>query len=170
MPTHSIGMILVLTVFVETLLDLLDLYTHHRMSTSIGPLYSLETFIDIRIRLNQEASAANIPRYALYASEATSQNTNGATPKPRNGVDPTSPFTPVTPGAISPSTGAPTSATGIRGQNGTVRFMLDAARANHERAEVDKYYRVEEEEYEVEMSPPPEPERRAQQSSLQRVR
>jgi len=139
------------------------------MSTSVGPLYSLETFIDIRIRLNQEASAANIPRYALYASETTSQNTNGATPKPRNGVEPTSPFTPATPGAISPSTGAPTSATGIRGQNGTVRFMLDAARANREHAEVDKYYKVEEEEYEVDVDME-EPERKTQQPPSQRVR
>lgn len=155
----------------ETLLDLLDLYTHHRTSTSIGPLYSLETFIDIRIRLNQEASAAKIPRYALYASEATTKGTNGTTPKPRNGVDPTSPLTPATPGGISPSTGAPTSATGIRGQNGTVRFMLDAARANHERAEVDKYYKVEEEEYEVEVPASADrEERRGQQPSFQRVR
>jgi CTD kinase subunit beta len=151
----------------ETLLDLLDLYTHHRMSTSIGPLYSLEKFIDIRIALNQEASAANIPRYALYASEAASQeDTNGATPKAVNGNDKASPFTPVTPGTISPST--LTSATGIRGQNGTVRFMLDAERANQERAEVDRYYKVEEEEYEVAVDTE-ESDRRAQQPSPQQT-
>jgi CTD kinase subunit beta len=137
----------------ETLLDLLDLYTHHRGSTSVGPLYTLEAFIDIRIGLNQEASAANIPRYALYSSESASDSrasTNGA--KHRNGIGPTSPITPATPGTISPATNqAPTSAIGIRGQNGTVRFMLDAARARDERAEVDKYHKIEEEEYEVEV-------------------
>lgn len=62
----------------------------------------------------------------------------------------TSPNTPATPGTISP--GQPdASATGGRGQNGTVRFMLDAARARDERTEVEKYYMVEEEEYEIEV-------------------
>lgn len=138
----------------ETLLDLLDLYTHHRSSTSVGPLYTLETFIDIRIGLNQEAAASNIPRYSLYASETPSDSqapANGS--RPRNGIDPTSPLTPATPGTISsPNTAQPpTSAIGIRGQNGTVRFMLDAARARDERNEVEKFHKVEEEEYEVEV-------------------
>jgi CTD kinase subunit beta len=135
----------------ETLLDLLDLYTHHRTSTLVGPLYSLEKFINIRITLNQEASAANIPRYALYASEKSPHATNGTNSKPRNGVEPPSPLTPATPGTISPGTAAPTSAIGIRGQNGTVRFMLDAARARNEKATVEKYHKTEEEEYEVEV-------------------
>jgi CTD kinase subunit beta len=136
----------------ETLLDLLDLYTHHRSATSVGPSYTLEHFINIRIGLNQEASAANIPRYSQYKSElaAGAESTNGA--KPRNGIDPTSPLTPATPVAVSPGADqAPKSAIGIRGQNGTVRFMLDAARAHDERAEVEKFHKVEEEEYEVEV-------------------
>jgi CTD kinase subunit beta len=137
----------------ETLLDLLDLYMHHRSSTSIGPLYTLETFLNIRIGLNNEATAANLPRYTLYTSDATpdaQQGSNGF--KSRNGFDPTSPLTPATPGTVSPGNGqAPTSAIGIRGQNGTVRFMLDAARARDERNEVDKFHKVEEEEYEVEV-------------------
>ncbi|KAF2024649.1 cyclin-like protein [Setomelanomma holmii] len=137
----------------ETLLDLLDLYTHHRGLTAVGPLYTLEAFINIRIGLNQEASDAKIPRYALYASEATSDTpagTNGA--KLRNGLDPTSPLTPVTPSTVSPGNAQPpTSAIGVRGQDGTVRFMLDAARARDERDEVEKYHKIEEEEYEVEV-------------------
>jgi CTD kinase subunit beta len=141
----------------ETLLDLLDLYTHQRSATSIGPLYSLETFINIRITLNTEASRLSLPRFTPYASEKTLSTaaTSPATPaalnglKPRNGVE-TAPTTPATPGTISPAqpdAGAP----GARGQGGTVRFMLDAARARDERAQVDKYHRVEEEEYEVEV-------------------
>jgi CTD kinase subunit beta len=137
----------------ETLLDLLDLYTHHRGLTFVGPLYTLEAFIDIRIGLNQEASAANIPRYTLYASDASTDaqfGTNGI--KSRNNIDPTSPLTPITSGTISPGNAqAPTSAIGIRGQNGTVRFMLDTARARDERNEVDKFHKIEEEEYEVEV-------------------
>ncbi|KAH6629598.1 cyclin-like protein [Boeremia exigua] len=140
----------------ETLLDLLDLYTHHRSATSIGPLYPLETFINIRITLNTEASRLSLPRFTPYASETPSTTTSPATPaavnglRARNGVDTTGLNTPNTPGTVSP--GQPdTGVTGVRGQNGTVRFMLDAARARDERAEVDKYHRVEEEEYEVEV-------------------
>jgi CTD kinase subunit beta len=152
----------------ETLLDLLDLYTHHRGSTSVGPLYTLEAFIDIRIGLNQEASAANIPRYALYASEAPSDaqhSSNGF--KPRNGIDPTSPLTPATPGTVSPGNAQPpTSAIGIRGQNGTVRFMLDAARARDERNEVDRFHKIEEEEYEVEVPIDSRPDDRDKRSRV----
>jgi CTD kinase subunit beta len=149
----------------ETLLDLLDLYTHHRMATNIGPLHSLETFISIRITLNQEADAQKIPRFTLYTSESPhytkdpSTVLNGTT-KPRNGIDPTSPLTPATPSTLSPKqTQPPTSAIGIRGQNGTVRFMLDAARARDERAAVDKFHKIEEEEYDVEVPNEPEPKR-----------
>lgn len=137
----------------ETLLDLLDLYTHHRGGTTVGPLYNLETFINIRISLNQEASSANIPRFTTYAAESaadTHMSFNGS--KARNGIESTSPLTPATPGTISPGTAQPpTSAIGVRGQHGTVRFMLDAARARDEHAEVDKYYKPQEEEYEVEV-------------------
>ncbi|XPS78603.1 Beta-glucosidase [Ascochyta lentis] len=157
----------------ETLLDLLDLYTHHRSSTSIGPLYPLETFINIRITLNTEASHLSLPRYTLYASEAPTSSTvastpkaatNGSKPQPRNGIDTTSPNTPDTPGTISPGQ-PPASAIGVRGQNGTVRFMLDAARARDEAVQVDKYHKVEEEEYEVEV-----PNDRADDAERRRVR
>ncbi|KAK4692352.1 CTD kinase subunit beta, partial [Lecanoromycetidae sp. Uapishka_2] len=85
----------------ETLLDLLDLYTHHQNSTLVGPQHALETFIGIRIALNQEAS------------------TKGAT-KP-----------------------------GLK--EGTVRFMLDPQRAAEEEKTVAEFFKVEEEEYEVEV-------------------
>ncbi|KAG9382753.1 Cyclin [Pyrenophora tritici-repentis] len=137
----------------ETLLDMLDLYTHHRSATSVGPSYTLEHFINIRIGLNQEASAANIPRYSQYAFETALSGDNTANGlKARNGIDPTSPLTPATPVTLSPGVDQPPkSAIGIRGQNGTVRFMLDAARAHDERAAVEKFHKVEEEEYEVEV-------------------
>jgi CTD kinase subunit beta len=146
------------------MLDLLDLFTHHRGVTYVGPLYSLETFINIRITLNQEASAANIPRYTLYGSEsntkASSHPSNGL--KPRNGIDPTSPLTPASPNTISPGTIVPpTNLIGKRGETGTVRYMLDEKRARDERNEVEKYTKIVEEEYEVEVAIEPEraPER-----------
>lgn len=151
----------------ETLLDLLDLYTHNRMSTAVGPLYTLETFIDIRIGLNQEASAASIPRYAPYASDTAEPQIGSNGLKARNGIDPTSPLTPATPGTNSPSTNQPlTSALGVRGQSGTVRFMLDAARAQNERTEYDRYHKIEEEEYEVEVPNDIRPDERDKRSRV----
>ncbi|KAF2109821.1 cyclin-like protein [Lophiotrema nucula] len=147
------------TEVMETLLDMLDLYTHSRGSTTVGPLFTIDTFLAIRIALNQEATAANLPRYTLYAHEPAKAQGNGAPNKLRNGLHPTSPLTPATPGTISPSQ-APTSAIGIRGQNGTVRFMLDAARAQNEMREYERYTKAEEEEYEVEVPLEPPAERR----------
>ena len=77
---------------------------------------------------------------------------------------PTSPVSPMTP-ATSLSAHTPT-AVGARGQNGTVRFMLDAARARREEQDVDAYFKVQEEEHQVEVpvetaaeSHPPPPRR-----------
>jgi CTD kinase subunit beta len=147
----------------ETLLDLLDLYTHHRSATSLGPLHPLETFINIRITLNNQASRLALPRFTPYASSTpptntttnTTNTTSPATPavnglKPRNGVESTTPNTPNTPGTVSPAQ-ADAGVLGGRGQ-GTVRFMLDAARARDERAQVEAFYRVEEEVVEVEVA------------------
>lgn len=147
-------------IYSETLLDLLDLYTHHRSATSTGPLYPLETFINIRITLNSQASRLALPRFTPYASEkfpSTNTTTSPATPaavnglKPRNGVESTTPNTPNTPGTVSPAQADAGAAPGARGQGGTVRFMLDAARARDERAQVERFHRVEEEEFEVEV-------------------
>lgn len=131
------------------------------MATSIGPSYSLDTFINIRITLNQEADASSIPRYADYASPSVSKTpsttfpaTNGVA-KARNGAaaSPTSPLTPSTPATTSPGQGG-TGAIGVRGQSGTVRFMLDAARAREEKKTIEDFFKVEEEEYEVEVEVP----------------
>lgn len=161
----------------ETLLDLLDLYTHHRPHTPIGQTFPLDNIIAIRIELNKESSANGYERYTEWHSSSTDDSaispkaankslTNGAAS--RNGTTPASPAienggrrnTPSTtlsstsPAGISPSAVAATRAIGARGQSGTVRFMLDAAREREEKEQVDRYFRVEEEEYEVEVEVP----------------
>ncbi|KAK1024253.1 RNA polymerase II C-terminal domain kinase beta subunit, partial [Friedmanniomyces endolithicus] len=45
----------------ETLLDLLDLYTHHTSSTIVGTKYSLDDFLRIRLALNKECNDNGIP-------------------------------------------------------------------------------------------------------------
>lgn len=101
--------------------------------TVVGPLYSLETFLAIRIHLNQEASAANIARYATSTAEAT-QPRNGKFRT--NGVATISPISPSTPSALP------------RGHGGAVRFMLDAGRAQYEQRVVQDYYADDKEEHE----------------------
>ncbi|KIW14354.1 hypothetical protein PV08_07136 [Exophiala spinifera] len=68
----------------ETLLDLLELYTHHRTSTAVGPDFPVEIFLEVRIPLNLECEEKAIPRYTAWFEGGTqnrgSANTsNGAT-------------------------------------------------------------------------------------------
>lgn len=144
----------------ETLLDLLDLYTHHRASTIVGQDHALEKFISIRIALNQEASTENLPRFTQ--SEHKKALTNGATSNgSREKRDPkglTSPRDIASPKDIkSPQPMGLTSVTGtpVQGKpglkDGTVRFMLDPERARDEKHIVAEYFKMDEEEYEVEV-------------------
>ncbi|KAL9011829.1 MAG: hypothetical protein Q9173_003361 [Seirophora scorigena] len=144
----------------ETLLDLLDLYTHHRASTIVGQDHALEKFISIRIALNQEASAQHLARFTQ--SERQEALANGVT---SNGVKEkkdtkglTSPREVASPKDIrSPQPMGLTSVTGtpVQGKpglkDGTVRFMLDPKRARDETHTVAEFFRMDEEEYEVEV-------------------
>ncbi|OAL39274.1 hypothetical protein AYO20_01592 [Fonsecaea nubica] len=50
----------------ETLLDLLELYTHHRNSTVVGPMFPVDTFLEVRIPLNMESEEKEIPRFTAW--------------------------------------------------------------------------------------------------------
>ena len=50
----------------ETLLDLLELYTHHRTSTAVGPDFPVEIFLEVRIPLNLESEEKKIPRHTAW--------------------------------------------------------------------------------------------------------
>jgi len=146
----------------EAMLDLLDLYTHFQKTTFIGPSYNLDKFISIRITLNQEADERKLARYSDWKeSKQNGVRGNIKTPKTpitpaspsdmrTNGRDVTSPATPLSPR----SSGSGRRGTGARGQEGTVRFMLDGAQAKAEKAIVAEYFKVEYEDYEVEVDEP----------------
>lgn len=53
-------------VVVETLLDLLDVYTSYRTSTALGPSLPLDAFLNVRIPLNEESARRRLPRYTEY--------------------------------------------------------------------------------------------------------
>ncbi|KAK4984960.1 RNA polymerase II C-terminal domain kinase beta subunit [Elasticomyces elasticus] len=144
----------------ETLLDLLDLYTHHRTATIVGPNYSIESIIALRLTLNKEATASNLPRFTCQPASKSANGTSNGVSKP----SPLSPFTDRKSSAFaspqSPGMG-PTSATGTkvrvgeRGRDGTVRFMLDPGRAHDEKEVVKEYFKEEYEEYEELVEKPP---------------
>ncbi|KAI1931691.1 RNA polymerase II C-terminal domain kinase beta subunit [Ophidiomyces ophidiicola] len=140
----------------ETILDLLELYTHHRNSTSVGPDFSLDTLLNIRIPLNQEADSRKLPRYSNFAKHYPDANgvraSNGSRRDRDNphkdGVAQTakeaSRFNPLAP------TAAHDTSNRERGRDATIRFMLDPEQAQAERSTVEQYFKVEMEQYEVE--------------------
>jgi CTD kinase subunit beta len=143
----------------ETLFDLLELYTHNRSSTTVGPHFPPDRFLTVRIPLNKEAEAQRLPRYTHWVEDSRdSKPTNGA----RDGRDRTAskdrdrdrdrgaaaapavhPLTPVAANGERPKAGE-------RGRDGAVRFMLDSECAEAEKARVAEYFKIEMEEYEVE--------------------
>ncbi|EDP56037.1 hypothetical protein KXW28_006406 [Aspergillus fumigatus] len=143
----------------ETLFDLLELYTHNRNSTTVGPHFPPDRFLTVRIPLNKEAEAQRLPRYTHWVEDSRdSKPTDGA----RDGKDRPAlkkrerdrdreaaaapavhPLTPVAANGERPKAGE-------RGRDGAVRFMLDSECAKAEKARVAEYFKIEMEEYEVE--------------------
>lgn len=154
----------------ETILDLLDLYTHHPKATTVGMEHPIDSFINTRITLNKEASAAGYPRYTVW--ETAPKHSNGGASTATNGhaLPDVSPASDPKTGVPSPSPPAmgPTSATGARSRvgerskDGMVRFMLHAQKARDEKETVAQYFAPDEwEEYEEEIEVPVEqPSRR----------
>ena len=104
-------MLIRLVITIETLLDLLDLYTNYQKHTTVGADFPLEAFLEIQIPLNEEMNTKKLPRHTEYLMPGQVNGqadtagyaiaaTNGVTPRP-NGVQngrlkasPTSPATP----------------------------------------------------------------------------
>ena len=150
----------------ETQLDLLELYTHHRGQSVIGGEFPVERFLEVRIPLNQEAEERKIPRYTGWVEEKGETNgvtVNGANGKksvnvspremlasPRRGSSNTNASTSATSGAAG--SGNATSAggsggqvagvrqrVGERGREGTVRFILNPDRERDEKAIIELF-------------------------------
>lgn len=124
------------------MLDLLELYTHHRSSTSVGPDFPLDAFLAIRITLNQEADTKKLARFTMWKKNRASANgskaMNGSKDKDILPHNPMTPSSAVDKGKVSE-----------RGRDGTVRFMLNPERAQTEKSMVSEYFKVEIEEYEA---------------------
>ncbi|KAK1145418.1 RNA polymerase II C-terminal domain kinase beta subunit [Aspergillus melleus] len=137
----------------ETLFDLLELYTHNRGSTCVGPRFPSDTFLKVRIPLNQEAEAQGLPRFTNWTNDRapkapngfkiTSSNSNNPPGATENGDSRIHPLIPVAANGERPKAGE-------RGRDGAVRFMIDPECANNEKSHVAQFFKVEMEEYEVE--------------------
>ncbi|RKF63758.1 CTD kinase subunit beta [Erysiphe neolycopersici] len=158
------------TEILETILDLLDLYTHSQKSSIIGPLHHIDKFIQIQIILNQEIEQD--PSLNRNSAVFESLGVNGAKKTPQTPVTPGSPEirrngnTNTSPTLLSPrpaSSGRRSGMNTTRVPEITIRFMLDAEQARKEQEMVSEYFKTEYEEYEVEVEepirPPPRPER-----------
>lgn len=144
----------------ETMLDLLDLYTHFQKSSIIGPLYNMDKFISIKIKLNQELD--DNKSLTRYTELHETVKMNGYKPNintPKTPITPASPSDTringkdvASPATLSPrSSGSGRRGIGARGQEGTVRFMIDADQAKQEKDTVAEYFKVEYEDYEIEV-------------------
>ncbi|KEF55172.1 uncharacterized protein A1O9_08826 [Exophiala aquamarina CBS 119918] len=147
----------------ETLLDLLELYTHHRNQTAIGPEFSVDTFLEVRIPLNQESEERRLPRFTEWLKTPNEKNIQGHGHGGLNGTangshsrsssknvspkDITSPSTNSSSGVGSGSTAATSvpggrPRIGERGREGTIRFILNPDREMEEREVVETFRRL----------------------------
>jgi CTD kinase subunit beta len=147
----------------ETLLDLLDLYTHFQKSSIVGPSYNIEKFIQLKIKLNQEIEEdATLGRYTEQHEAGKTNGFKSNIKTPKTPITPASPSDTringkdvASPATLSPrSSGSGRKNIGTRGQDGTIRFMLDAEQAKREKETVAEYFKVEYEDYEVEVEEP----------------
>ncbi|KAL2262718.1 hypothetical protein VTK26DRAFT_307 [Humicola hyalothermophila] len=135
----------------ETILDLLDLYTQFPKSTKIGHRFDLTKLMDVKINLNNLISKEKYQRYHGWCDRcAPNVDTRSATP-----ASATSPATnPSLPGSGSVKRKRAAS-------EGTQRFVFDADEARKEKEIVGRYFNDEYEELEVEVEEPiREPESR----------
>lgn len=138
----------VLIILSETLFDLLELYTDYRSLTSVGPDFQAPRFLTVRIPLNTEANAQRIPRYNNWVDRPRLQDDlplNGSSEKHHDPSQrPLHPLTPIA--ANGDRLGA-----SERGRDAAVRFTIDSECAADEKRQVEPYFKVEMEEYEVEV-------------------
>jgi CTD kinase subunit beta len=130
----------------ESLLDLLELYTQHHKSTKLGARFELEKWVELKIRVNEELeSDPTLKRYEFWCDECEKETEKQGT----NGYMPPATMSSVS--SIRLST---------RQSDTTVRFIFNPDQARAESNTVAEYFKDDYEEYEEEVEEPiPEPER-----------
>lgn len=134
----------------ETMLDLLDLYTHFPKSTKNGPRYELQKIMDVKIEINKLLEKQKYSRFETWCEKCKQDMPDVAHP--------------ITPGsATSPATSLSGGGPGkkiTRTAEGSIRFVFDADEARREQKLVAAYFNEAVEKYEIEVEekiPPDEP-------------
>ncbi|KAK4145938.1 uncharacterized protein C8A04DRAFT_10118 [Dichotomopilus funicola] len=129
----------------ETILDLLDLYTQFPKSTKVGPRLVVQKVMDVKIEINNLLTNEKRQRHHGWCDRCVSDTleTQSATPG----------------SATSPATNssAPGSGSSKRkraASEGTQRFVFDADEARNEKNLVARYFEDQYEEQEVEVEEP----------------
>jgi CTD kinase subunit beta len=132
---------------VETILDLLDLYTQFQKSTKVGGQFVLDKFIDVKIKINKEVEASDgrLSRFEMLCDKCETEDRDS------HPVTPGSATSPATTGSYPGSNSVKRSA---KGNESTMRFVFDAEQARIEQDTVSSFYKEEYEEYEVEVEEP----------------
>ncbi|KAG9234989.1 hypothetical protein BJ875DRAFT_287420 [Amylocarpus encephaloides] len=152
----------------ETILDLLEHYTDYPKSSAVGASHPVDKFVDIQILVKNELDKEwTLERHTEHHEAPKSNGLRSNIKTPKTPITPASPSDMringkdvASPTTLSPrSSGSGRKGVSGRGQEGTIRFMLDAEKAKQEKDAVAEHYKVEYEEYEVEVEEPIKQER-----------
>lgn len=144
---------------VETVLDLLDLYTQFPKSTKIGVRFDLQKLMDVKIDINNQVAKDKPSRYYGWCDRCAPDVLDTRSVTPGSATSP----------ATNPSLPGSNSVKRKRtASEGTQRFVFDADEARKEKDLVTRYFNDEYEEHEVEVEETvrePEPRHPASRSN-----
>jgi CTD kinase subunit beta len=135
----------------ETMLDLLDLYTQFPKSTKVGVRFDLKKVMDVKIEINNLVAKEKHQRYHGWCDRCAPDVLDTRSVTPGSATSP----------ATNPSLPGSGSVKRKRAPSeGTQRFVFDADEARKEKDLVTRHFNDEYEEHEVEVEEPirdPEP-------------
>ncbi|AEO60942.1 hypothetical protein MYCTH_2310696 [Thermothelomyces thermophilus ATCC 42464] len=128
----------------ETILDLLDLYTQFPKSTKIGTQFALQKLMDVKIDINNLIAREKYQRYHEWCDRCAPDVLDTRSVTPGSATSP----------ATNPSLSGNSSKRKRAPNEGTQRFVFDADEARKEKEVVSRYFNDEYEEHEVEVEEP----------------
>ncbi|KAM7203465.1 CTD kinase subunit beta [Naviculisporaceae sp. PSN 640] len=131
----------------ETMLDLMDLYTQFPKSTKVGSQFDINRAMDIKIELNKLVANDEYQRYFGWCDECLNVNS----------LEHSYPVTPGSATSLATTSsvpGASAKRTVAKSGERTMRFVFNSELAHKERDLVSMYFKEEYEEYEMEVDEP----------------
>ncbi|KAK3389809.1 hypothetical protein B0H63DRAFT_556901 [Podospora didyma] len=128
------------TSIIETMLDLMDLYTQFAKHTKVGPRFDKQKLLDVKIDINGLMSKERCQRHYGWCERCVKEA-------------PEALHHPITPGSATSPPGSSSNSVKrkVTASEGTLRFVFDAELARKERELISEHHNDEYEEYEVEV-------------------